>query len=117
MKSMSQSPKNKRVFDTLSLQLSYGHDFPIEDVWNTDNAIARLLVPRLQTFKAFDKHGYPLNMGDMWKWNNTIQKMIDAFELMKYAHTMHDKEDNKTMNRVLTSSIGIFSIYGIKSMI
>ena len=92
MKSMSQSPKNKRVFDTLSLQLSHGHDFPIEDVWNTDNAIARLLVPRLQAFKAFDK-------------------------LMKYAHTMHDKEDNKTMNRVLTSSIGIFSIYGIKSMI
>ena len=56
-------------------------------------------------------------MGDTWKWNDTIQKMIDAFELMKYAHTMHDKEDNKTMNRVLTSSIGIFSIYGIKSMI
>ena len=85
MKSMSQSPKNKRVFDTLSLQLSYGHDFPIEDVWNTDNAIARLLVPRLQTFKAFDKHGYPLNMGDMWKWNNTI----------------HDKEDNKTIEQGL----------------
>lgn len=67
MKSMGQSPKNKRVFDTLSLQLSYGHDFPIEDVWNTDNAIARLLVPRLQAFKAFDKHGYPPNIGDMWK--------------------------------------------------
>ena len=117
MKSMSQSPKNKRVFDTLSLQLSYGHDFPIEDVWNTDNAIARLLVPRLQAFKAFDKHGYPPNMGDMWKWNNTIQKMIDAFELMKYAHTMHDKEDNKTIEQGLDFFHRNFQYYGIKSMI
>lgn len=56
---------------------------------------------RLQAFKAFDKHGYPPNMGDMWKWNDTIQKMIDAFELMKYAHTMHDKEDNKTIEQGL----------------
>ena len=54
-----------------------------------------------QAFKAFDKHGYPPNMGDMWKWNNTNQKMIDALELMKYAHTMHDKEDNKTIEQGL----------------
>ena len=110
MKSMSQSPKNKRVFDTLSLQLSHGHDFPIEDIWNTDNAIARLLVPRLQAFKAFDKYGYPPNMGDMWKWNNTIQKMIDAFELMKYVHTMHDKEDNKTIEEGTEKPLKFFYV-------
>ena len=31
---------------------SYRNDYPIEEIWNTDNALAQLIVPRLQAFKA-----------------------------------------------------------------
>lgn len=106
MKSMNQSPKNKRVCDTLSRQLSHKQGFPIEDVWNTDNAISRLLVPRLQAFKALDKHGYPPDMGNMRKWNNTIQKMIDAFELLKCDGVYSEEE-----NRAIEYGLDLFRKY------
>lgn len=62
---------------------SHKNDYPIEEIWNTYTMIARDIVPRLRAFKAIDKHGYPGDMKDMSQWNNTIQKMIDAFELMQ----------------------------------
>ena len=71
---------------------SHKHDYPIDEIWNTNNTLARLIVPRLQAFKQLDKHGYPSNFSDMRTWNKTIQKMIDAFELMKYAHSLSDDE-------------------------
>lgn len=71
---------------------SHKHDFPIDEVWNTENTIAQLIVPRLQAYKALDKHGHPDGFKDMREWNNTIQKMIDAFELMKYASTASEDE-------------------------
>ena len=61
---------------------SHKHDFPIEEVGNTKKAIARLIVPHLQAFKALDKYGSPPNFTDIRQWNNTIQKMIDAFGLL-----------------------------------
>ena len=79
---------------------SYRNDYPIEEIWNTDNALAQLIVPRLQAFKALDKHGYPPGCMDMREWNNIIQKMIDAFELMKYVHTPNPDE-NKTIEQGL----------------
>jgi hypothetical protein len=45
---------------TASDNWSHKNDFPIEEVWNTDNTIAQLIVPRLQAFKALDKHKTPL---------------------------------------------------------
>ena len=30
---------------------SYKHDFPIDEILNTDKTLARLIVPRLQAFK------------------------------------------------------------------
>lgn len=35
---------------------SHKNDFQIEEVWNTYHTIAQLIVPRLQAFKALDKH-------------------------------------------------------------
>lgn len=32
---------------------SHKHDFPIDEIWNTDNALAQLIVPRLQAFKGW----------------------------------------------------------------
>ena len=71
---------------------SHKHDYPIEEVWNTDNVLAQLIVPRLQAFKELDKHGCPQDFKDMREWNNAIQKMIDAFDLMKYVHTPNPDE-------------------------
>ena len=39
------------------------------------------------------KHGYPGDFSDMRTWNKTIQKMIDALELMKYVHSLSDDEE------------------------
>lgn len=72
---------------------SHKHDFPIEEVWNTNNTLARLIAPRLTTYKELDKHGCPPDVGDMTKWNHIIQKMIDAFELMKEVTCLSDKEE------------------------
>ncbi len=80
---------------------SHKNDFPIEEVWNTDNTIAQLIVPRLQAFKAFDKHGGPPDFSEMREWNNAIQKMIDAFELMKYAGRVNTKEEERTIEEGL----------------
>ena len=61
---------------------SHKNDFPIEEVWNTYQALAELIAPRLRTFKAHDKHGYCPYFKGMAEWNQAIQKMIDAFELL-----------------------------------
>ena len=58
-------------------------------------------MPRLQAFKALDKDGVPPEFDDMRKWNNTIQKMIDAFELMKYAGRVNTKEEEQTIEQGL----------------
>lgn len=61
---------------------SHKYDFPIEEVRITNKAIARLIVPHLQAFKALHKCGSSPDFTDICQWNNTIQKMINAFELL-----------------------------------
>ena len=85
---------------------SHKNDFPLEEVWNTDNTLSQLIVPRLLAFKALDKHGYPPDFDDMRKWNNTIQKMADAFELMKYVHTLSEDEE-----RIVNKGLALFCKY------
>ena len=60
---------------------------------DTNNTIAQLIVPRLLAFKDLDKHGYPGDFNDMRAWNKAIQKMADAFELMKYVQTLSKEEE------------------------
>ena len=92
--------KRKKNRDS-EVNWSYKHDYPIEDVWTTDNTIAQLIVPRLQAFKALDKHGYCPHFKGMREWNNAIQKMIDAFELMKYAGASHTEDEKRTIEQGL----------------
>ena len=86
---------------TASDNWSHKNDFPIEEIWNTDNIIAQLIVPRLQAFKALDKHGHPDGFKDMREWNNTIQKMIDAFEVMKYVQSLNTDDEKRTVEEGL----------------
>ena len=55
---------------------SHKHDYPVEEVWNTYHTLSQIIVPRLQSFKA-------------------IQKMIDAFELLKYAASYTEDEERR----------------------
>lgn len=85
---------------------SHKNDFPVEEVWNTNNVLAQLIAPRLLAFKALDKHGYPAEFKDMYEWNNAIQKMVDAFEQMKYVHTLSDDEE-----RTIAQGLNLFCKY------
>ena len=72
---------------------SYKNDYPIEEVWNTDNTLAKLIVPRLKAFKALDKYGHCPAFKGIPEWNKAIQKMIDAFELLKHITTFSEEEE------------------------
>lgn len=85
---------------------SYKHDYPIDEIWNTNDTLARLIVPRLQAFKQLDKHCYPGDFSDMRTWNKTIQKMIDAFKLMKYVHSLSGDEE-----RTVSEGLSLFCKY------
>lgn len=85
---------------------SHKNDFPVEEVWNTDNTLSQLIVPRLLAFKALKKHGHPGEFKDMRAWNNAIQKMVDAFELMKYVHTFYQEEET-----IVTEGLNLFCKY------
>lgn len=51
---------------------SHRHDFPIEEIWNTENTIAAFITPRLKAFKDLKKHGFPPEMNSKRQWNSSI---------------------------------------------
>ena len=64
----------------------------IEEVWNTVNIIARLIVPRLKAFKALDnKHGHPGDIASMEAWHKVIDKMI--FNMHAGALSQEERKD------------------------
>lgn len=75
--------------------------YPMEEIWNTERALAWVITPRLRAFKDLDKHGGPDDFKDLKEWNDTIQKMIDAFELMKDEYHNFDEEQEKTIQEGL----------------
>lgn len=72
---------------------SHSHNFPIEEIWNTETTIAAFVAPRLKAFKSLKKHGFPSEMNNERQWNSTIQKIIDAFEILGRPYTPTDEED------------------------
>ena len=82
---------------------SYRHDFPIEEIWNTSQYLAIDIKSRLEAFKALNKHGFPSDFsekGGLRAWNQTIQKMIDAFSLLTTSAIPNEEEK-------ITISIGL----------
>ncbi len=51
-----------------------------EELWNLDSTICEWLLPRLKAFKE-KTIGYPHDFNSFDEWKETIQKMINAFEL------------------------------------
>lgn len=80
---------------------SHKHKYPIEEVWNTNHVIAQFIVPRLEAFKALEKHGYCPAFKEMKEWNEAIQKMIDAFKLMTHVGATHTAEEEKAITEGL----------------
>lgn len=76
-------------------------DYPIEEIWGTYHTLTSLIGSRLQAFKALDKHEYPPKFNNIEEWNKAIQKMIDAFELMKFPNSLHSKQDQGTIKQGL----------------
>ena len=89
--------KRKKKDDSAE-KWSYKNDYPIEEVWNTDNYLAGVIAARLKAFKALDKHGYCPAFKGIAEWNKAIQKMIDAFELVKDYSPSYE-EDIRTVDQ------------------
>ena len=97
--------KRKKKDDSVE-NWSYKNDYPIEEVWNTDTYIAKLIVPRLKAFKALDKHGYCPGFSGIETWNKAIQKMIDAFELVKEYSPSYEEDI-----RIVDEGVELFCKY------
>ena len=94
---------NPDYFGSVPDNYSHKYDYPREQVWGTYYYLAQLIAPRLQALKALDKHGYPPECKDMRGWNNAIQKMIDAFELINNDYSFSDDDD-----RTITEGLDLF---------
>lgn len=103
--------KLKKKF-TAEQEWSYKHDFPFEEVCGTYHVLAKLIAPRLRRFKALDKHGNAPGFKGIAEWNNGIQKMTDAFELLEDTKALSD-EENKKLRKDLPYSASTSAIYGI----
>ena len=80
--------------------IDYINGYPISEVWGTYHYLAREIAPRLKAFKAHKKHGWPEDFENQEDWNKAIQKMIDAFELLKQI-TSFSKEEEQTIEEGL----------------
>lgn len=87
---------------------SHKHDYPVEEIWKTHEMLAREIAPRLRAFKALDKHGYAPEMNNMEQWNDTIQKMIDAFELLQHHSSRTYTEEE---NQIIAEGLELFCKY------
>ena len=66
--------------------------FDDTELWNLDQTIISFMLPRLKRFKDMAV-GYPSDLTSD-KWNDTLQKMINAFELIKKDNLVYSDEDN-----------------------
>ena len=87
--------KRKKTYDGSD---DYINSYPISEVWGTYHYLAREIAPRLKAFKALDKHGWPEDFENQEDWNNAIQKMIDAFVLVKDYSPSYE-EDIRTVEQ------------------
>lgn len=78
--------------------VNYINGYPISEVWGTYHYLAREIAPRLKAFKALKKHGWPDDFESQEDWDQAIQKMIDAFELVKDYSPSYE-EDIRTVEQ------------------
>ena len=71
--------------------------FSTIEIWNTNSTIATFIEQCPRAYKAHDKAGVPWGFEEMDEWNEVIQKMIDAFGILKYggAPSLNSDEENR----------------------
>lgn len=82
-----------------------------EELWNLDSTICEWLLPRLKTFKE-KTIGFPLDFSSLEEWKETIQKMIDAFEL--HISDLPDNlrtEEFKKESKLIQEGLELFGKY------
>lgn len=100
-KKFEKQLKKWRKEANTGVDLGYQYGYPEEEIWNTGTILAREITTRLYAFRAYKKHGYPSGMkGGEREWDQTIKKMIDAFELLKYE-CLFSTEEEKTISEGL----------------
>ena len=72
--------------------ICYHYNFTEEEIWHTYHFIAADILPRLYAFLLYIKHYHSPHIANMPEWNRTIQKMIDAFELLSQNKPYTDDE-------------------------
>lgn len=63
------------------------------DTWSLDYSLAKLIAPRLKRFKEVTG-GHPGDMTEQ-EWNNTLDKMIAAFEFLGSEERWSNTDKNK----------------------
>lgn len=58
-----------------------------------NSTIANYIVQALQAYKDHDKAGVPYGFEEMDEWNATIQKMIDAFDILRRDEYLYDDKE------------------------
>lgn len=76
--------------------------FSDRDMWNLDQTIGQFVLPRLKYFKEVSC-GVPGDLTDK-QWDNILQEMIDAFELIADEHLYYrtDKDQDEIIDRGLS---------------
>lgn len=75
--------------------------FSTKEIWGIYAFIANYIVQALQAYKDHDKAGIPYGFEEMDEWNATIQKMIDAFDILRrgvYIYDDKEKEINEGLD-------------------
>lgn len=83
------------------------YTFGTVEKWNIFVFIANYIVQALQAYKDHDKAGVPYGFEDMDDWNATIQKMIDAFDILRGQYFHHDEEEE----RIIKEGFDLFHKY------
>lgn len=71
----------------------------LKELWGLDYTIAKFVCPRLKAFKKICD-SYPSNLSSFKEWQETLDKMILAFELL-YEDRLYSDEEQIKINEGL----------------
>lgn len=92
------SEDDKRESEYSKQRLERGFDD--SETWSLDGTISSFILPRLKRFKEV-KAGFPAKFKNEDEWDLILDKMIDAFQLMKDEFSYSGDEENNRIEEGL----------------
>lgn len=74
--------------------------FDNSETWALDQTIVDFILPRLKVFKELTV-GFPVKFDTMQEWQDVLDQMIEAFELMHLRDHYAEDVDDMKINRGL----------------